>query len=53
MMYQILKGFEFLHSKMILHRDFKPENVLINIDGTLKITDFGLARIWEDKPMTT
>ncbi|CAD8085164.1 unnamed protein product [Paramecium sonneborni] len=52
-LFQILKGFEELHTKMIMHRDFKPENVLITKDGILKITDFGLARLWEDKPMTT
>ncbi|CAD8076723.1 unnamed protein product [Paramecium primaurelia] len=53
MLLQILQGFEELHQKMILHRDFKPENVLVTKDGILKITDFGLARLWEDKPMTT
>ncbi len=46
-MYQILKGIEFLHSKKILHRDLKPHNVLIN-DKTLetKIADFGLSRVY-------
>ncbi|CAD8171172.1 unnamed protein product [Paramecium octaurelia] len=38
---------------MILYQDFKPENVLITKDGILKISNFFLARLWEDKPITT
>ncbi|CCW64400.1 unnamed protein product [Phytomonas sp. EM1] len=45
-MYQILKGLEHIHSRGLLHRDVKPENLLINLeDNTLKIGDFGSARI--------
>jgi len=35
---------EFLHSKKILYRDLKPENVLMNTDGHIKISDFGLSK---------
>lgn len=35
---------EALHSKCIIYRDLKPENVLIGDDGHLKLTDFGLAK---------
>ncbi|XP_065910491.1 cyclin-dependent kinase 7-like isoform X1 [Dysidea avara] len=38
------KGLEYLHSHWILHRDLKPNNLLINTAGVLKITDFGLAK---------
>lgn len=34
----------YLHAHRILHRDLKPQNLLINKDGNLKIADFGLAR---------
>lgn len=43
-LYQILKGTLFIHSASVLHRDFKPENILINSDCSIKIADFGLAR---------
>eukprot|EP01125_Pyxidicula_operculata_P008292 TRINITY_DN2796_c0_g1_i2.p1 TRINITY_DN2796_c0_g1~~TRINITY_DN2796_c0_g1_i2.p1 ORF type:complete len:717 (+),score=144.25 TRINITY_DN2796_c0_g1_i2:48-2198(+) len=42
---QIVKGLTFLHSKRILHRDIKSDNILLNIDGTVKIADLGLAII--------
>lgn len=43
-MKQILSGLSFCHSHRILHRDLKPQNLLIDKQGVLKIADFGLAR---------
>uniref|UniRef100_A0A915HR51 Protein kinase domain-containing protein n=1 Tax=Romanomermis culicivorax TaxID=13658 RepID=A0A915HR51_ROMCU len=45
-MIQTLKGLEYLHDHWILHRDLKPNNLLLNDDGILKIADFGLARFF-------
>lgn len=42
--YQLLKGLAYCHSHNILHRDLKPQNLLINKNGVLKLADFGLAR---------
>ena len=47
MMFQMLRGVDFLHSHRIIHRDLKPQNLLITRDGRIKITDFGLARIYD------
>ncbi|ORZ14532.1 protein serine/threonine kinase [Absidia repens] len=44
MMYQLLKGIAFCHEHRVLHRDLKPQNLLINKKGELKLGDFGLAR---------
>ncbi|ESP05165.1 hypothetical protein LOTGIDRAFT_208106 [Lottia gigantea] len=43
---QTLLGLEYLHSHWILHRDMKPNNLLMNDQGVLKIGDFGLAKFY-------
>ena len=43
--YQLLQGLQYLHKNNVLHRDIKPQNILINNKGELKIADFGLSRI--------
>ena len=43
--YQLLSGVHFLHTAGIAHRDIKPRNLLVNGDCSLKICDFGLARL--------
>ena len=41
---QILKGLQHAHDKGIVHRDVKPQNIMVLSDGTIKVTDFGIAR---------
>jgi len=43
-LYQLLKSIFLCHSHRILHRDLKPQNLLIDRQGSLKLADFGLAR---------
>jgi serine/threonine protein kinase len=43
-LYQLLLGIAYCHQHRVLHRDLKPQNLLINIEGELKLADFGLAR---------
>ena len=43
-MWQLLRGIAFCHENRVLHRDLKPQNLLINSQGQLKLGDFGLAR---------
>ncbi|XP_067637243.1 cyclin-dependent kinase 7 [Eurosta solidaginis] len=45
-MIMTLSGLEYLHMNWILHRDLKPNNLLVNSDGILKIGDFGLAKFY-------
>ncbi|KAL1935248.1 hypothetical protein VTP01DRAFT_4388 [Rhizomucor pusillus] len=44
LMHQLMKGIAFCHEHKVLHRDLKPQNLLINKKGELKLGDFGLAR---------
>jgi serine/threonine protein kinase len=41
---QALEGLHFAHQRHILHRDLKPHNLLLSIDGNLKVSDFGLLK---------
>jgi len=41
---QILRAARFAHKRGIIHRDFKPHNVIVDVDDRAKVTDFGIAR---------
>jgi NIMA (never in mitosis gene a)-related kinase len=44
-MFQLVLGIQFIHSKKILHRDIKPQNVFIDGNMNIKIGDFGISKI--------
>ena len=50
-LYQLLTGLKFIHDSSVIHRDLKPANILLNEDCSLKICDFGLARVVSSESM--
>lgn len=46
---QLISGMDYIHSQGVCHRDLKPENLLLDIAGTLKISDFGLSAVFKLK----
>ena len=45
---QIAAGLDYAHSRRVLHRDLKPSNILLDGEGNVKISDFGIAREMRD-----
>jgi serine/threonine-protein kinase len=49
---QVAKGLEALHVRRIIHRDVKPENVLVDTGGRVRLCDFGLSKPQDDAGLT-
>ncbi len=50
---QVLDAVQYAHAKKVIHRDIKPSNILIKQDGTIKILDFGIAKLLNENSSMT
>ena len=50
---QVAQGIEAAHEQHIIHRDIKPQNMLISMDGKVKVADFGIARAVSSQTMNS